>query len=177
MSRREVTAGVVIIAVAVLTGVFTVAISWLGAATTFEPVPRGDQLGQETGEDFNDYAARAADSLSAAPAGEPVYALLTFTGALSSAQASEALSPIGRVSAVIPDGSAPQPVGEPEAGGDRSEQFRFAAGDRIVGAVVRGTGEVLRVVAQNPLIMVAETLPPDAVWGAFGVRQVEVPPR
>ncbi|WP_087117823.1 hypothetical protein [Corynebacterium urinipleomorphum] len=177
MSRREVTAGVVIIAVAVLTGVLAAGISWLGAATAFEPVPRGDQLGQETGEDFNDYAARATDSLAAAPAEVPVYALLTFTGVLSSAQASEALGSINRVSAVIPDGSAAQPVGEPKASRDRSEQFRFAAGDRIAGAVVRDTGDVLRVVAQDPLIAAAETLPPDAVWGAFGVRQVEVLPR
>lgn len=174
MSRRDLAAGATLIAVAVLTGVLVAAVSWLGSATRFEPAPSGDQLGQETGESFSDYADRAAETLAAVPDGEPVFALVTFTGVLSPAEASKVLEPFARVNAVVPDGAAPKPVGEPAAGRDRTENIRLVADDRAVGAVVCDTGRVLRAAAENPEVAALEALPPDAVWGAFGVRSVDL---
>lgn len=177
MSRREFGAGVTLVAVAVLTGLLAALISLLGDATRFEPVPRGDQLGQETGESFREYTARADDSVSAAPAAEPVFALVTFADVLAPAEASKVLEPFARVNAVTPAEAAPKPAGEPSQGRDRTENIQLAAGDQVVGAIVRDTGDVLRTAAHNPGIAALEALPPDAVWGAFGVRPVELEAR
>lgn len=149
-------------------------ISLLGARTSFEPLPQGDQLGQDPGETFAEYTQRAADSLRSAPADEPVYALVTFETDLSPSDASRALEPLTRVSAVLTPDAAPRAVGEPATGRDRSGIFELAAGGSpITGAVVRDSGAAVRSIAQQDGIAVVETLPPDAVWGAFGVRPVE----
>ena len=170
MNRREFTAGLVLVVGALLIG----AVALLGSRTGVDPVPHGDQLGQEAGESFDDYAARAASTLDSAPADEPAFALVTFSRELTPEQASAVLEPVARVSAVAAAGASPEPVGEPAAGRDRTEIFRIAVGEKIVGAVVRDTGRALRFAAADERIAAVEVLPPDAVWGAFGMRPVDI---
>lgn len=87
------------------------------------------------------------------------------------------LEPVGRVNAVIPPNAPLTPVGEPKEGRDRTEIFRIATDGELAGAVVRDTGDVLRDIADDGKIVAVEALPSDAVWGAFGVRSVNIQAR
>lgn len=177
MNRREFAAGAALILGAVAVGVLVALISALGTRTRFESVPLGDTLGQDNGETFAEYVERADHSLAEAPDDEPVFALVTFAADASAEQASAVLEPVGRVDAVIPPNAPLQPVGEPKEGRDRTEIFRIATDGELAGAVVRDTGDVLRGIADDGRIAAVEALPPDAVWGAFGVRSVNVQAR
>lgn len=176
-SRREGAVGAALIAGAVAVGLLVALISMLGERTRFEEFPLGDQLGQDNGETFASYAERAADSLEAAPDTVPVFALVTFAETLTSGEASTVLEPVERVDAVIPPDAPLKPVGEPKNGRGRTEIFRISAGDELAGAVIRDTGDVLRDLASADMIAVIEALPSDAVWGAFGVRPVNIQAR
>ncbi|MCT1683496.1 hypothetical protein [Corynebacterium appendicis] len=172
MNRREIAAGASLVVGAVAVGLLVALISLLGARTRFEPVPVGDQLGQDNGETFAEYVERAEASLDDAPGDAPAFALVTFAGETTPEEASAVLEPVGRVDAVIPPDAPLQPIGEPKKGRDRTEIFRIAVDGDVAGAVVRDTGDALRALSANERIAAVEALPPDAVWGAFGVRPV-----
>lgn len=177
MNRREFAAGAALILGAVAVGVLVALISALGTRTRFESVPLGDTLGQDNGETFAEYVERADHSLAEAPDDEPVFALVTFAADASAEQASAVLEPVGRVDAVIPPNAPLTPVGEPKDGRDRTEIFRIATDGELAGAVVRDTGDVLRDIADDGKVAAVEALPSDAVWGAFGVRSVNIQAR
>lgn len=177
MNRREFAAGAALILGAVAVGVLVALISALGTRTRFESVPLGDTLGQDNGETFAEYVERADHSLAEAPDDEPVFALVTFAADASAEQASAVLEPVGRVDAVIPPNAPLKPVGEPKEGRDRTEIFRIATDGELAGAVVRDTGDVLRDIADDGKVAAVEALPSDAVWGAFGVRSVNIQAR
>ena len=142
---------------AALTGIFL-----LGLNTGFEPYPQGDQLGPDPGETPIAYAQRAADSL--AEADEPAFALVTFSEPLQPDAAADLLQPARRVNQIIVAGRAPIAVGEMP---DRREVF---GNDPLVAAVVWESGEVLRMLIDDPRVSTIEVLPADAVWGTFGIR-------
>jgi len=177
MNRREFAAGAALILGAVAVGVLVALISALGARTRFESVPLGDTLGQDNGETFAEYVERADRSLAEAPDDEPVFALVTFAADASAEQASAVLESVGRVDAVIPPNAPLKPVGEPKEGRDRTDIFRIAVDGDIAGAVVHDTGDVLRALSSDDRIASVEALPADAVWGAFGVRSVNIQAR
>lgn len=159
------------IAVAVLAiSVVVIARIWLlGTRTGFEPAPQGGQLGPDTGESAQEYAQRASISMRNAPGDECVFALVTFSPALSAEEAADVLEPIGRVNAILPPESHPLPVGE----GDRAHNFTVATEEDLAGVVVWDTGDALRQIADNERVWSVEALPPDAVWGAFAIRPVD----
>lgn len=177
MNRREFAAGAALILGVVAVGVLVALISALGTRTRFESVPLGNTLGQDNGETFAEYVERADHSLAEAPDDEPVFALVTFAADASAEQASAVLEPVGRVDAVIPPNAPLTPVGEPKEGRDRTEIFRIATDGELAGVVVRDTGDVLRGIADDGKVVAVEALPPDAVWGAFGVRSVNIQAR
>lgn len=177
-----------IVALVVLAGVLVFA--FFDDATHRPVPPQGDMLGADSGESFTAYAARAEASLIDAPADQRAFSLLTFTQALTPAEAAEVLEPVGRVNAMVIALAAPFDLPEPIAGETREDVFQRQL-DRIADSlagvgnvpvpelidavVVYDTGEVLRQVAADPAILTAEVLPPDAAWGRFGLRPVSVP--
>lgn len=181
--RRSLAAflvGVALVA-AVVAGIWL-----LGAKAVPEPRPLGDQLGPDLGESFAEYSARSADSLAAAPSDEPAFALVTFAQPQRPADAAAALRSVSRVNAVVAPEASPEPVGESADGpAGREHVFRnalseFPEGTRIVSVVVWDTGDVLRTLSEGHegneknAVAVVEVLPPDAVWGSFGVTPLEV---
>ncbi|AGF72873.1 hypothetical protein [Corynebacterium halotolerans] len=181
---RKIVAVVAVVALAALliVGIFD--------DRTAKPMPpNGDTLGMDAGESFDDYRRRAADSLAAAPADEEAFALVTFTDPLSPAEAEEVLEPVGRVNAMIIELASPFPLPEPVEGETRADVFHREL-DRIAhslsgvgnvpvpehldAVIIWDTGEVLRGVAEDEDVAAVEALPPDAAWGRFGVRPVEV---
>ena len=156
----------------------------LGAHAQHDSVPAGDHLGMEHGESWDDYRARAGASLGGVPGGTPVFALVTFDRPAGFADAAAVLDGVGRVDAVVFPGMAARAVPEPVAGEGRAGVFARearqagrAAGvagadytpDAMSAAVVHDTGDTLRSVAGRAGVGAVETLPADAVWGAFGI--------
>lgn len=177
---------VAILAVVALGGALVLA--FLDDATHKPVAPQGDMLGTESGESFSAYVARADASLAAADG--PAYALVTFAQPVEPARAAEVLEQVGRVNAMIVASASPFPLPEPIAGETREDVFQreldriayslAGIGDvpvpeRIDAVVVRDGGDVLRAVAARPEVVTVEVLPPDAAWGRFGVRPVDVP--
>ena len=134
----------------------------LGLNTGIEPHPMGDQLGPDNGESATDYARRAQASL--AEADEPAFALITFSSPLDPADAADLLQNVRRVNQIIVADKAPISVGEMP---DRTQVF---GSDPLIAVVVWEGGEVLRMLIDDPRITTIDVLPPDAVWGTFGVR-------
>lgn len=147
----------------------------------------GDQLGQDSSEAVSEYRERAGISLEQAPTEEPAYALVTFTEALPATRAGDLLAEIRRVNAMIMLSAPAMALPEPVAGQSRAEVFerQFDQVERSLGGigavgldrelnavVVRDTGGALRTLAQSPEVFSVEVLPPDAAWGAFGIRPV-----
>ncbi len=157
---------------------------------TAKPMPpNGDMLGMDAGETLAEYRERAAGTLAAAPADEEAFALVTFTGPLAPVEAARVLAPVGRVNALIVDLASPFDLPEPVAGETRVDVFERQLGrigDSLAGignvptpeefdaVVVWETGDVLREVAAAEPVAAVEVLPPDAAWGRFGVRPVQV---
>lgn len=184
MIRRSLAA----LAVVGLLGVLVLA--FLDDATHKPVPPQGDMLGTESGENFAAYARRAETSLIDAPADQPVYALVTFAEPLTPQRAGVVLESLERVNAMIVAMAAPFALPEPVAGEGRADVFQRELdriGDSLQGVssvpvpelldavVVRDNGEVLRTLSAADDIATIEVLPPDAAWGRFGVRPVEVP--
>ncbi|WP_394284199.1 hypothetical protein [Corynebacterium sp.] len=150
----------------------------------------GDMLGMEAEESFEEYEDRAAESLAAAPAEEEVFGLITFAEPLASPEADRVTDGLRRVNAMIIGMSAPYGLPEPTAGESRTDVFdrqfsRIAdslegVGDvpvpeRMTVVIAYDDGQALRAVAEDEDVASVETLPPDAAWGRFGVRPVQVP--
>lgn len=184
MIRRIVAA----LAVVALLGALTLA--FLDDATHRPVPPQGDMLGTETGEPFTAYAERAEQSLLAAPADQPVYALVTFTDPLTPEEAGAVLDNVERVNAMLVELAAPFPLPEPIEGEDRADVFqreldRIGASlqgvttvpvpERLDAVVIRDNGNVLLLLSEAPQVATIEALPADAAWGRFAVRPVEVP--
>lgn len=176
------------LAVVGLLGALTIA--YFDDATHKPVAPQGDMLGTESGESFAAYSERADLSLLDAPADQPSYALVTFAEPLTPEEAATALRGVRRVNAMIVQFAAPFSLPEPVAGEDRADVFgreldRIGASlqgvssvpvpERLDAVVVRDTGEGLRMLSEVADIATIEVLPPDAAWGRFGVRPVEVP--
>lgn len=189
MTRSKGTLAAVIVAVLVALGVVVFAYN---DDATGRPVAEinGDMLGMDPEESFGKYQRRAAESLAAAPAGEEVFGLITFTEPLASPEADRVTDGLRRVNAMIIGMSAPYGSPEPTAGETRTDVFdrqfsRIAdslegVGDvpvpeRMTAVIAYDDGEALRSVAEDADVAAVETLPPDAAWGRFGVRPVQVP--
>ncbi|AGS35212.1 hypothetical protein B841_08695 [Corynebacterium maris DSM 45190] len=189
MTRSKGTLAAVIVAVLVALGVVVFAYN---DDATGRPVAEinGDMLGMDPEESFGEYQRRAAESLAAAPAGEEVFGLITFTEPLASPEADRVTDGLRRVNAMIIGMSAPYGLPEPTAGETRTDVFdrqfsRIAdslegVGDvpvpeRMTAVIAYDDGEALRSVAEDADVAAVETLPPDAAWGRFGVRPVQVP--
>lgn len=151
--------------------------------------PNGDLLGQDRSESLTEYLARAEESLAAAPAEEPAFALTTFTEPADPQTAAEALTGVTRVNAMILLSAAPIPLPEPTNDMDRTDVFNLhldridhslsgvgevRAPREINSVVVWDTGESLRELTEEPEVLAVEALPPDASWGRFGIRPVNV---
>lgn len=151
-----------------------VAVSWVvGVLNPVpQPVPRGDQLGMEDGETRSEYAARAALTLPEANDGGKVFALVSFTQPVSAGQAADAVEGVGRVNAVVAKQYAPVAVPEPTYGATRADVIDAAVDGPVAALVVHDRGEVLRAVGGRQGVLAVEALPPDAVWGSFGVREM-----
>lgn len=151
----------------------------------------GDALGPETGESTEDYLARAADALAAATGDEPRWALVSPDGPADVAALTAVFTdqPDLRVSTLLA-GNVQWTLPEPAVGHRREDVFTLArhrvaasAGVPdtdgalgITGVIVRGTPDQLRAVASTPGVRGVEPLPPDAVYGRFGSRPLDVPP-
>lgn len=149
----------------------------------------GDMLGQDTSETLSDYVSRADDTLASTSPEEDVFALVTFSEALGAADAAEVVEGIERVNALVMRSAAPMGLPEPVDGETREDVFNrqlkqvqrsldgiggIQAPDTINGVIVRDSGKQLRTLAEDPEVLVIETLPADAGWGHFGVRPVTV---
>lgn len=184
--RRLVT---VSLAVVIVIGLLVYA---LADALHWQPTTgrNGDMLGQDGEETFAEYEQRAEASLQAAPAEEESYALLTFARPLTAAEAGVETAELQRVNAMIVGMAAPYALPEPVEGATRADVYahQFAMIGRglsgignvpvpyqLTAVVALDDGEALRQAASQPRVATVEVLPPDAAWGSFGVRPVEVP--
>lgn len=158
-----------------------------------EPAPvNGDQLGQNSGETFEHYQARAHESLTHLNARSPErhYALIAFQRPLTAREAGETLDNVGRVNAMVIGAAAPRALPEPIPGENRGDVFereldRIAEGlsglgnvpvpEHIEEVVVWDTAGVLMQLADDPRVATVEALPSDARWGFIGVMSVDVP--
>ncbi|AIT61440.1 hypothetical protein [Corynebacterium doosanense] len=158
-------------------------------ATSQPPAINGDMLGQ-VDESYDQYVERAADTLATAPEGEKAFGLVTFAEPLDAAQAGELTAELGRVNAMLVGFSAPMPLPEPVGGATRAEVYERqfgAVADSLAGignvpvpreltaVIAWDEPEAFRALAGDGRVAAVEMLPPDAVWGDFGVRPVEVP--
>lgn len=190
MSEERFDKGRKIVAVISIIGLIAVIIALSFSDRVAKPMPiNGDVLGQDNSESLEEYKARADASLEAAPAEKKAYALITFNQTLSASDASGLLSGIGRVSAMVMKSAAPMALPEPIAGEAREDVFNrqfdqvarglsgignVEAPREMNGVVVWDEGYVLHSVARDTAVFAVEVLPPDAVWGNFGVRPVSV---
>lgn len=148
----------------------------------------GDTLGPETSESVDDYVRRAAASIADASDDQPRWAMVSpdAPADVPTLSAIFADHPALRVSTLLA-GGAQWPVPEPAIGHRREDVFA-AVRDRILatslfpggaedigitGIIVRGTPEELAAVADTPGVKAVEALPPDAVYGRFGMRPMD----
>ncbi|EEI16919.1 hypothetical protein [Corynebacterium lipophiloflavum] len=174
--RRAAIAALVV--VALVAGLWT-----LGIVAPPAPTYQGDQLGMEQGETPEEYAARARASIS--DGGDAAWALVTFTGELSPAEAADAVKPARRVSAVVFQGAPPRAIPEPVAGQSRADVFvaeadraragGVAAGSAPQSVLVKDEPAVLRGIAADRRVFAVEALAPDARVGTFGISPVSPP--
>ena len=149
----------------------------------------GDTLGPDSTESSVEYQERAAVTFAEAPLGETAYSLITFTQPLGSEDAASLLQGVKRVNAMIMLSAPAMDIPEPIAGETRADVFKrqislvdaslagigdVRAPTELNGVVVWEAPENLEKIAENPLVFSVETLPPDAAWGSFGVRPVNL---
>ena len=134
----------------------------LGLNTGIDPHPMGDQRGPDNGESAREYEQRAQASLEEAD--EPAFALITFASPLDPADAADLLEDVRRVNQIIVADKAPISVGEMP---DRTQVF---GSEPLIAVVVWEGGNTLRSLVTDPRIATIDVLPPDAMWGTFGVR-------
>lgn len=179
----------IIASLAILALVVVVAVLSFSDRTAKPMQINGDMLGQDSSETAAEYAQRAAASVAEAPDGEHAYSLVSFAQLLSPADAAELLEGIDRVNAMIMLSAPAMDLPEPIAGETREDVFNrqimlvdaqlsgignVRAPAELNGVVVWETPEKVRHLAENPLVFSVETLPPDAAWGGFGVRPVDI---
>lgn len=145
----------------------------------------GDSLGLDSGETIEQYQGRAQESLDSAT--DEAFALITFTTPVGPEGAASILEPVTRVNAIILGGSVPRAIPEPTGTETRGDVFARSLAHinatmdgrapMLIDAVVAfDSGPHLRAVAQQGDVLSVEVLPPDAVWGRFGVRPVTLAP-
>lgn len=175
--RKRVLAGVAL----ALGGVYSVGL----VTPAHQEAVQGDTLGRQPGEGEGEYAARSGASIS--NSSQPAFALVTFRTPLAPPAAERVVAGAPRVSALLLVDAPPQPIPEPSTGHTRADVFarearRVAtAAERngveldpgaVAGVVVRADGDTLRAIAADRDVKTVEALPPDAVWGAFGISPV-----
>lgn len=133
---------------------------------------QGDTLGMIRGETKEDYQRRAQASLAIAGS-DPVFALVSFTEPTSALRAADAVEGVERVNGVVEKQKPLVAVPEPTAGRSRADVFEAVAEGPIEALVVFAPGDALRDVATQEQVFTVEALPPDAVWGAFAVVNVD----
>lgn len=179
-----------VIAVCCVLGLIAVVLVLSQSDRTSQPMPaNGDVLGQDNGESLESYVERAQRSLAEAAAGENAFGMVTFVEPLAPAPAAEVLSDLGRVNAMVMLSASPIAIPEPVAGETREDVFHreldridrslagigdITAPREINGVIAWDDGDAFRSVAADPAVLTAEVLPPDASWGRFGVRPVDV---
>ncbi len=189
MSGRADTVRKVLAGVAVLFLIGLVVVLSFDDRTSRPMPPNGDMLGMEPEQSFGEYRVHAESSLAAAPAGEGAFALVTFTGQLDPGEAAEVVEPVGRVNAMLISLAAPFPLPEPVAGETRADVFdrelgrighslsgvgNVPAPEGLDAVIVWEEGDTLRSLAGQERVAAVEVLPPDAAWGRFGVRPVQL---
>ncbi|GAB3940687.1 hypothetical protein [Corynebacterium tapiri] len=132
----------------------------------------GDVLGPEGGQTLSAYRDEANQTLAEAPQDQPAYSMVTFSSTLTPQEVGEITSELRRVNAVVSQANAPRPIPEPVEGATRAEVFQQYT-DGLDAVIAYDTPEALKPLLDDPRVLAVEVLPPDAVWGAFGVR----PPR
>lgn len=157
----------------------------------------GDALGPDNRESVVEYVERARETLEpgvdgtdgtgSADGTEARWALVTPVAPAGTEALSEIMSDQSdlRVSTLLSGGSQ-WALPEPAAGHRREDVFAEAreliaanAGTEIddpsldvLGVVVHGTPDQLRALAERGDVLAVEALPPDAVFGRFGLRPV-----
>lgn len=184
----------------VVLGVFGYAL--VDDATSRPMAVAGDQLGQDPGESFSNYRNRAAATLDDAESGENVFALVTFSEPLTAGRAGELLDEVERVNTMIVGMSHPTALPEPVGSATRADVFshhfdliadsldgigEVPAPYQLTAVTAWDDPEVFRVLGDAEEVAAVEVLPPDAMWGNFGIRpaappgidmmDVAVPPR
>lgn len=151
----------------------------------------GDMLGPQNGESIDAYATRAAATIADVSDDQPRWALLSPEEPADVAALSAIFTdhPELRVSTLLAGGLQWQ-VPEPAVGLRREDVFAavrdrmsatafFPDGSgelRITGVIVRGTPVQLAALAATPHVKAVEALPPDAVYGRFGMRPIDAIP-
>ncbi|GAB3081034.1 hypothetical protein GCM10027157_13690 [Corynebacterium aquatimens] len=167
------------LAVVIIVLVIPLGIWVLGERAQKTPPIQGDQLGMEAGESFDDYTQRAKATHELLDDDTSFFALVTFRHPLDTARASEVLDHIKRVDAIVVDGVAPIPVGEPRERAQRALVFDIAlrriggggaVDKQLLGVVVHDSGAALTSLNDDQVVAAVEALPADAVWGNFGIR-------
>lgn len=154
----------------------------------------GDHLGQHAQQPDAEYQSLADDSLATALADAPghnAFAMISFTEPLTSAEAGELAADLHRVGTVITQDlqilALPEPTDASTyiAAGSRAEVFAnvlantvSAASDAttpgIIAVVAYDTPRHLAPLANSPHVYAVEVLPPDAVFGQFGISPPQV---
>ena len=146
------------------------------------PPPRlvGDELGRDNDETLTDYVQRAQHGFSTAAPGDEVYALVTFRQPLTAQAAGAVVQNIARVNAFevgfAPVVGIPEPVKGVNRGDSLVHHITLKQMNPldVRGLVVHDSVEKLHVLAKNSKVLAIEVLPPDATWGSFSVRPVNV---
>lgn len=183
MSERTVRLGCAGAAVIAMVGLIVFAL--FDDATSRPMSLAGDQLGPDAGETFEDYHARAEDTLADAAPGENVFALVTFAQPLSAGQAGELLGDMERVNTMIIGLAVPRALPEPIDGATRADVFAHeldliaasldGAPTQLTAVTAWDDPEAFRRLANDPAVAAVEVLPSDAMWGNFGIRPAEPP--
>lgn len=185
MSTR--TLGELLVVAALLAGLL-----WLAGGDDYtRPRPfAGDHLGQHAQQPDAEYQSLADDSLDAALAGAPghnAFAMVSFTEPLTSAEAGELVGDLHRVGTVITQDlqilALPEPTDASthSAAGARGEVFANvlaaasgATTPGIIAIVAYDTPSRLAPLVHTQHVYAVEVLPPDAVFGQFGISPPQV---
>ena len=165
---------------------------WLAGGDDYaRPRPfAGDHLGQHAQQPDAEYQSLADDSLATALADAPghnAFAMISFTEPLTGAEAGALVADLHRVGTVITqdlhilDLPEPTEASTRVAAGSRAEVFAntvSAASDAttpgIIAVVAYDTPRRLAPLANSPHVYAVEVLPPDAVFGQFGISPPQV---
>lgn len=145
-----------------------------------KPPINGDALGRDNSETMAEYQQRAVRSLADTPNDAEVYALVTFQKPLTARQAGAVVQDLTRVNAFMVGFTPVVGIPEPIEGVNRGDSLLYQITlksmnpNDVRSLVVHDNGAKLHAVAANPEVLTVETLPPDATWGSFAVRPVNI---